>query len=308
MILTAFHGFCMALADSVPGVSGGTIAFILGFYERFIHSLHNVFGKDRQARRDALLYLLKLGIGWVIGMAACVFLLSNLFAQNIYFMSSLFLGLTAASIPFILSAERQTLRRGWKGFPFALLGLALVVGLTLLRTGAGTLGAVDYSRVDPVQFAYLFLSGAVAVTAMVLPGISGSSILLIAGVYLPTIQAIRSVLGLHVSVMPGLLALSFGILAGIWLSIRAIHAALQKYRGQMVWLILGLMFGSLYAIGNGPASLDVSLPPLSLGTFQLSAFVLGAALLFGLEFLRKVLSRRPSAAENTGKEPISHEP
>ena len=68
MILTAIHGFCMALADSVPGVSGGTIAFILGFYDRFLDALHSLFGKDAGARKSAILYLLKLGVGWALGM------------------------------------------------------------------------------------------------------------------------------------------------------------------------------------------------------------------------------------------------
>ena len=78
MILTAFHGFCMALADSVPGDSGGrTIAFILGFYDRFLDALHSVFGKDKAARKTDALYLLKLGVGWVIGMGACVLALSH---------------------------------------------------------------------------------------------------------------------------------------------------------------------------------------------------------------------------------------
>lgn len=68
-----------------------------------------------------------------------------------------------------------------------LLGIAIVAGLTVLRTGTGALGSVSYSNMGLLQMAYLFISGAVAITAMVLPGISGSSILLIAGVYLPTI-------------------------------------------------------------------------------------------------------------------------
>ena len=76
MILTAIHGFCMALADSVPGVSGGTIAFILGFYDRFLDALHSLFWKDKAARKSAILYLLKIGAGWVIGMGACVLALS----------------------------------------------------------------------------------------------------------------------------------------------------------------------------------------------------------------------------------------
>ena len=293
MILTAFYGFCMALADSVPGVSGGTIAFILGFYERFLDALHDLARGKGQKRKAALTYLLKLGIGWGIGMISCVVLLSGLFAKNIYFMSSLFLGLTVCSIPFVVLAERQTLKKQpLRHCPFLLLGAAIVAVLTLLRTGTGVLGSVNYAQLTPMQFVYLFLSGAVAITAMVLPGISGSSILLIAGVYLPTIQAVHSLLRLQLNVVPGLCALGFGILAGIGLSIHAIRTALQKYRSQMVWLILGLMLGSLFAIVNGPGSLDVPLPPMDIAAFQLPAFLLGAAVLLALEFLKKAMERR----------------
>lgn len=292
MILTAFHGFCMALADSAPGVSGGTIAFILGFYERFLDALHNLFRGNGPERKAGFLYLLKLGLGWGIGMAACVTLLSGLFAQNIYFMSSLFLGLTACSITFVVSAERKSLGHPLRHGCFLLLGIAVVMGLTLLRTGTVALGSVSYAHLSPLQFGYLFLSGAVAITAMVLPGISGSSILLIAGVYLPTIQAIHSFLRLQLEAVPGLCALGFGVIAGVGLSIHAIRTALRKYRAQTVWLILGLMLGSLYAIANGPASLDTPLPPMNLITFQFPAFALGAAILLALEFLKKAMERQ----------------
>lgn len=293
MLLTAFHGFCMSLADSVPGVSGGTIAFILGFYEKFLDALHDLFQGGGAGRKAACQYLVKLGLGWVVGMGACVVLLSSLFEQHIYFMSSLFLGLTVCSIPFVASAEREALKR-WSRCGFLLLGVAAVVGLTLLRTRAGGLGNLDYTQLQPLQFAYLFASGAVAITAMVLPGISGSSILLIAGVYLPTIQAVHSLMGFQFAVLPGLCALGFGVLAGIGGSIHFIRAALQNHRSAMVWLILGLMLGSLYAIANGPASLDAPLPPLSLATFQLPAFLLGAALLLGLEGLKKAMEKKES--------------
>ena len=197
MILTAFHGFCMALADSVPGVSGGTIAFI----------------------------------------------------------------------PFIAAAERTALKK-LRGAPFALLGMAVVVGLTLLR-GSSALGSVSFASLSPLSLLYIFLS--VAITAMVLPGILGSSILLTAGVYLPAIQAVRSFLHMELSVLPGLFALGFGVLAGVALSIHAIRTALHKYRSEMVWLILGLMLGSLYAIVYGAVNLTVPLPPMSLVTFDAPA-------------------------------------
>ena len=203
MILTAFHGFCMALADSVPGVSGGTIAFI----------------------------------------------------------------------PFIAAAERTALKK-LRSAPFALLGMAVVVGLTLLR-GSSALGSVSFASLSPLSLLYIFLSGAVTITAMVLPGISGSSILLIAGVYLPAIQAVRSFLHMELSVLPGLFALGFGVLAGVALSIHAIRTALHKYRSEMVWLILGLMLGSLYAIVYGAVNLTVPLPPMSLVTFDAPAPLLG---------------------------------
>ena len=302
MILTAFHGFCMALADSVPGVSGGTIAFILGFYDRFLDALHDLFGKDNAVRKPALIYILKLGVGWAVGMAACVLALSSLFEKNIYFMSSLFLGLTLASIPFIVAAEHSSLKKLCSA-PFAVLGAAAVVGLTLLRGSSSALGPVSFTALSPLPLLYIFLSGAVAVTAMILPGISGSSILLIAGVYLPAIQAIRSFLHMQLAVLPGLFALGFGILAGIGLSIHAIRIALHRYRSQMVWLILGLMLGSLYAIANGPASLSTPIPPLSLITFDASAFLFGIAVLIGLELLRKRIEIR----DIERKEPVAHE-
>ena len=88
-----------------------------------------------------------------------------------------------------------------------------------------------------------------------------------------------------------LCALGLGVLMGIAVSIHAIRAALQRSRSAMVWLILGLMLGSLYAIVNGPASLDTPLPALRLATFQLPAFLLGATLLLALEGMKKAMEK-----------------
>lgn len=280
----------MALADNVPGVSGGTIAFILGFYDRFLDSIHALFGRDSKKRRAALLYLAKLGVGWAIGMIACVMVLSGLFEKNIYFMSSLFLGLTVASLPFIIIAELPALSH-FRAAPFLLPGAGAVVGLTLLRGGASALGDISFSSPSLLSLLYIFLAGAVAITAMVLPGISGSSILLIAGVYLPTVQAVNGILKLDFSVFPGLCALGLGVIFGAGASIRGIRGALQKYRSQTVWLILGLMLGSVYAIANGPASLSTPLPPLDMTSFRISAFLLGIAILLALELLKRAMQR-----------------
>ena len=95
-MLSAFHGLCMALADSVPGVSGGTIAFILGFYDDLLRALQGLFNGKGPVRRQSLRALLRFGIGWGVGMAACILALAELFELHVYFMCSRFLGLSAA--------------------------------------------------------------------------------------------------------------------------------------------------------------------------------------------------------------------
>ena len=91
VFLNAVRGFCMALADSVPGVSGGTIAFLLGFYDEFINSLNDLMGRDSKKRKKAFLFLVKLGIGWIIGFGLSVLILASLFEAHIYQISSVVL-------------------------------------------------------------------------------------------------------------------------------------------------------------------------------------------------------------------------
>ena len=91
MLLNGIRGFCMAMADSVPGVSGGTIAFLLGFYDEFINSLNDLMGKDNARRKQAFIFLFKLGIGWILGFCLSVLVLSGLFQDYIYEISSVFM-------------------------------------------------------------------------------------------------------------------------------------------------------------------------------------------------------------------------
>ena len=124
----------MALADSVPGVSGGTIAFIMGFYDKFIGSIHDLtFGK-MQEKKSAVKYLARLGIGWGIGMA-------------------------------------------------------IIVGITWMNKKTGG-ASMDLAQISPGMAFRLFLIGMAAISAMFLPGISGSTLLLIFGAYIPVITAV----------------------------------------------------------------------------------------------------------------------
>ncbi len=297
MLLNLFQGFCMALADSVPGVSGGTVAFVLGFYERFIGALHSLFGKSNTARRSAFFYLIKLGAGWGIGLLLSVSVLSRLFESHIYFLSSAFLGLTLAAIPFIVKEEKRWVIGKYRNLTFAALGMLLVCALTFFHALPVGSGAVNYVQLQPPQYGYLFLSGALAIMAMVLPGVSGSTLLLIMGVYLPTVSAVHALLHFDLAVLPGLMALGLGILTGAAISIHALRNALRKYRSQMLYLILGLMLGSAASIVMGPTTLSVPRPPLSLATFQPVGFLLGIGVLLLLEWLKKVTAQKEQAGQ-----------
>ena len=110
-IINIIRGFCMALADSVPGVSGGTIAFILGFYDKFINSLDKLVYGSKKDKKEAIKFLLKIGIGWIIGMGSAILVLTKLFENNIYEVSSLFVGMIILSIPLIIKTEKECLKR-----------------------------------------------------------------------------------------------------------------------------------------------------------------------------------------------------
>lgn len=281
----------MALADSVPGVSGGTVAFIMGFYDDFIGSIHNlVFGKMEE-KKSALRYLVKLGIGWVIGMGMAVLVLSALFESHIYVVSSLFIGFIAGAIPLIVSEEKESLREVKKGLLFGFLGALLVVGIVWLNGHLGT-SSMDLSKFSIGLGVKLFLIGMVAISAMFLPGISGSTLLLIFGAYIPVITAIRGFLGLDFSYIPGLMFFGFGVLAGAATVVKGIKVCLETYRPQAIYAILGMMIGSFYAIIQGPTTLDVPKEALSLSTFHLIACIAGLALVLGLQKLKMVNEKK----------------
>jgi putative membrane protein len=294
MIYTIFSGFSMSLADSVPGVSGGTLAYILGFYEQFISALRNLFHKNSAERKNNFFYLVKFGAGWVLGMGGSVLILSKVFESNIYFMSSMFLGLTLSAIPFIIHAERNVLKRHYGSLAFTLLGAVFVVLLTVIRSKLSGVSQIDFAQLGVLQYGYLVIAGLFAVSAMLLPGISGSTLLLIFGVYMPAVTAVKEVLHFHLNYLPGILSLAAGAVPGVILAAKFIRSALRKYRTQMIYLILGLMLGSLYTIAMGPTTLSTPRPPVDFGSFQLSAFVIGILVLVALEGIR-ICSQRSRA-------------
>ncbi len=285
------NGFCMALADSVPGVSGGTVAFIMGFYDQFIGSIHDVAFGGKEEKKRGIRYLIRLGIGWIIGMCLAVLILTSLFESHIHVVSSLFIGFIAGSIPLIYLEEKESFRQFAKGILFCLLGIALVVGISVLNGSAGG-GSMDLSHFQLGLGIRLFFIGMIAISAMFLPGISGSTLLLIFGAYIPVMTAVRGFLSMNLSYAPLLIFFGCGVIAGALTVVKIIKLCLERHRVQSMYAILGMMLGSFYAIVQGPTTLDVPQAPLSLSNFSIPACIAGVALVL---FLQYVKSRREKA-------------
>ena len=138
-----------------------------------------------------------------------------------------------------------------------------------------------------LQYGYLVISGIFAISSMLLPGISGSTLLLILGVYVPAISAVKELLQFHLQYLSGVVALAVGIVIGITFTAKFIRKALRSFRPQMIYLILGLMLGSLYAILMGPTTLNAPKPPVDFSSFHVIAFLIGTSILCGLEIIKR---------------------
>ena len=292
-LINGFRGFCMALADSVPGVSGGTIAFILGFYDKFINSLDDLMYGNKHKKKEAIFFLIKLGIGWAIGMVLAILVLTNLFQRRIYQVSSVFMGFIVFSIPLFYKEEKKVIQGKYKNIIFLILGIILVSLITYFNPISGSESVVNITNLNLGLCFYIFVSAMLAISAMVLPGISGSTLLLIFGLYIPIISAIKEFLHFNFSYFPALCVFGFGILAGIALVIRLIKIALAKYRSQTVYCIIGLMIGSLYAIVMGPTTLEVYHNPMDMSTFSIIWFIFGGLVIYGLEKAKSLLEKNP---------------
>lgn len=291
-ILNLIRGFCMALADSVPGVSGGTIAFLLGFYEKFIVSLDHLMTGKKEERIEAIKFLAKIGVGWVIGMIASMLVLASVFESHIYQVSSLFLGFIIFSIPIIVLEEKDEFKGKYKNIIFTILGIALVVAISFLNPAAGEGLNLSMEHLNIGICIYVFLVAMVAISAMILPGISGSTLLLVFGLYMPIVSAIKDVLHFNFSYLPVLILFAFGCLAGIASVIKLIRKCLEKYKSQTMYTILGLMIGSICPIILGPTTLEVPQAAMSFETFSIIFFIIGGAVIFGLQKLKEIMAKK----------------
>lgn len=296
MFLIILGGFLMALADSVPGVSGGTIAFLMGFYDDFINSLNNIASRDKEKRIKAFKFLIKVGIGWVTGFCSAVLVITAVFEKNIYEISSLFLGFVLFAIPLIFIEEKEAFKTKFYNVIWVVIGAAFVVAITYF-SGDASATSLAWGKFDFVGGIILFVGAMLAISAMVLPGISGSTILLVFGIYQPVMDAIDGFLHMEFKYVVGLCIFGFGILTGVFTTIKGLKVALDKARTATLYAIVGMMLGSLYSIVMGPTSLETPKAAMSFDTFNVVFFIIGGAVILGLQALKHVFAKKEITEE-----------
>ena len=315
-IMVAVKGACMGAADVIPGVSGGTIAFIMGIYDEFVGSLASINGEALKlllkGRFSAFWkhingsFLLSLVAGIGISVIALAGLMQMLLSDFPIQTWAFFFGLIVASSIFIIRGIS-----GWK----IREGLMLVFGI-LLGAVICTLSPTQ----TPDGLWFIFLSGALAICAMILPGISGSFILLILGKYEYVLGAIS---GLVAGVDPGRNLLILGVfglgaIIGILAFSRFLHWLLARWQKETMIVLAGFIIGSLVKIwpwSNAEAivlsqfpelaSFGDALPTEIISQYMASAdlhiggavlfAVIGFSLVTGIEMAGKVASRKKTA-------------
>lgn len=281
-IKISLTGALMAMADSVPGVSGGTIAYIMGIYDKLFESIINLTNPLK--RRESIIFLTKLFAGWIIGAVFAVFTITRLLESNIYGVSSMFIGFILISIPITFLKEKQLFKDNIKYLSFLALGLILVISISYLGTLLDVGSANNLADVGPGFYVYIFFSAFIAISAMLLPGVSGSTMLIIFGIYYSVLAAIHETLKLNFQYLPQLFVFGLGILCGAIFAIKVINTLLKKYRAQVLYFIQGLMVGSLYAIAVGPKSVDPGNSALNFTNFSIIYFLIGILIIYGLHF------------------------
>ncbi|KDE95751.1 membrane protein [Staphylococcus sp. TE8] len=239
-------GFGMGTSDLIPGVSGGTIALLLGIYDDFISSVSGLFSKRFWPSFKFLLPIL-------LGMGLAIALLSNLFnyllsyheIPTMFFFTGLIIGI----IPYLLKTSnfKQTFKT--KHYLMILIGIIILVIITLLNNADKHSGeTLTLSLGLIIKY---FIAGMFASSAMLLPGISGSFMLLVFGAYGTVMFSISELVNLNFTALPILIIVGLGILTGFMLSSRMIQYFLHHHTTMTFALIIGFVIGSIYAVFPG---------------------------------------------------------
>ncbi|MDK2849654.1 MAG: putative rane protein [Candidatus Woesearchaeota archaeon] len=229
ILKTFFNGSLMGIADAIPGISGATIALILGIYEQLVHSISFFFSNINHPlkvlKSKEFKFLVNLYLGVFVMLYIFLKIIESLLKNNEVQLFSYFVGLIVASIVFLFRKNKNIVL---KKSPFLFLGL--LTGIIILSFDAVT---------ENHSLPMIFISGAAAISAMILPGISGAYVLLMLNQYEYIAHTVANLDFLVLSVF------ILGILIGIFFMSKILNFLLKKHHDSTLVFLIGLMIGGL---------------------------------------------------------------
>lgn len=235
-----FKGMAMGTVETVPGVSSSTIAVLMGIYERLIEAIGQLTSKRW---KEGIAYLVPIGIGMFGGFIISVMVIKYLLEHYFQPTHFLFMGLVIGVLPSLWRTARTESKESLQLRHYVLILLSLLaVAVTRFLDVERDIIMTNLTASD---YLFLFVSGWLASTALILPGISGALILTLLGVYYTAISAISSMN------LPVIFTIGAGIVAGILITSRLVRFLLQRYTLLMYASMLGLVAGSIVVLYPG---------------------------------------------------------
>lgn len=248
MIKNLLKGIVMGIANIIPGVSGGTMAVSMGIYDRLIHCLTHLFKEFKESMK----FLIPIFLGIGIALVGLSFIIEPAFAYFPLQTNCLFIGLIVGGLPAVWQKVKGKGIKISYIVPFVLF-FAVVVGMAAIGEKEGTAADLSFSVWSVIR---LFAVGIIASATMVIPGVSGSMMMLLLGYYNPIVAAIKNfVTALAAFDMAGILEgcgilvpMGLGIVVGIFAIAKVIEIIFEKFPIQAFWAIIGLIVASPIAI------------------------------------------------------------
>lgn len=248
MIKNIFKGMVIGIANIIPGVSGGTMMVAMGIYDKLIHCITHLFSELKKN----ILFLLPIGIGMLIAVVASAFGLEVMFEKIPIQTNLLFIGLIIGGLPAIWKKVKGNSVKVGHIIAF-LVFFAVVVVMAVMGETEGNVADLSFNLVNVLK---LLGVGVIAAATMVIPGVSGSMMLLLLGYYNPILSAITDFISALVAFdMDGILKgigvlapFGIGIVVGVFAIAKLIEIVFEKFPLYAYWAIIGLIVASPIAI------------------------------------------------------------
>lgn len=246
-LVLVVKGFIMGIANIIPGVSGGTLALILGIYEDFIGAISHFFSNFKKN----ICFLAPIAIGILLAIASLSRVIDYSYKHYPIPTSLFFVGLVIGGIPMLYSKVKGKKEvKQASSYLIFLLTFALVIFMACSSLIFGEGLKVSLSNMGFVNYLLLFLVGVIAAATMVIPGVSGSLVLMLLGYYYPVIAVIKEFTSLK-NIGSNILILGvfgIGVLLGIVLISKLIEFLFNKYEAKTYFGVLGFIIASIIAI------------------------------------------------------------